>query len=45
MVEPNAPASADEQATTEWICPGTNGKLVYKTRPTGDKIMDFSHAS
>ena len=24
--------------------PGPNGKLVYKTTPAGDRILDFSHA-
>jgi hypothetical protein len=29
---------------SQWVYEGTNGKLVYKTTPIGDKIMDFSHA-
>jgi hypothetical protein len=29
---------------SQWVYEGNNGKLVYKTTPTGDKIMDFSHA-
>jgi hypothetical protein len=33
-----------ENATSEWVYPGPNGKLVYKTTPAGDKIMDFSSA-
>src|SRR5207245_202070 len=37
-------ASAAEKATSEWVHPGKNGKLVYKTSPAGDRIMDFSTA-
>jgi len=29
---------------SEWIYFGTDGKLVYKTTPNGDRIMDFSYA-
>jgi hypothetical protein len=29
---------------SQWVYESNNGKLVYKTTPTGDKIMDFSHA-
>jgi hypothetical protein len=36
--------AADAPATSEWVHPGPDGKLVYKTTPTGDRIMDFSHA-
>jgi hypothetical protein len=35
---------AAETAKSEWVYPGPDGKLVYKTTPTGDRIMDFSHA-
>jgi len=31
-------------ATSVWVYPGPDGKLVYKTTPAGDRIMDFSHA-
>src|SRR4051812_727731 len=31
-------------ATSEWVHPGPDGKLQYKTTPAGDKIMDFSTA-
>ena len=31
-------------ATSEWVYPGPDGKLVYKTTPAGDRIMDFSFA-
>src|ERR1043165_3191774 len=36
-VEPSA-------ARSEWVHPGADGKLAYKTTPRGDRIMDFSHA-
>ena len=36
--------SAQSSAKSEWVYPGSNGKLVYKTLPAGDKIMDFSYA-
>ncbi|MBW8864905.1 MAG: discoidin domain-containing protein [Verrucomicrobia bacterium] len=29
---------------SEWVYPGPDRKLVYKTTPTGDHIMDFSTA-
>src|SRR3954453_15641726 len=31
-------------ADSEWVHPGPDGKLVYKTTPAGDRILDFSHA-
>jgi hypothetical protein len=31
-------------AKSEWVYPGADGKLVYKTTPAGDRILDFSHA-
>src|SRR5580765_3178865 len=37
-------APAAQQANSQWVYPGPNGKLIYKTLPKGDKIMDFSHA-
>jgi len=37
-------AIATEQVRSDWVYPGPDGKLVYKTTPAGDKIMDFSHA-
>ncbi len=37
-------AQAADLATSQWVYPGTEGKLVYKTTSTGDKIMDFSYA-
>lgn len=33
-----------QKGTSQWVYRGANGKLVYKTTPTGDKIMDFSQA-
>ena len=29
---------------SRWVYPGPDGKLVYRTTPAGDRIMDFSHA-
>jgi hypothetical protein len=29
---------------SEWVYPGPDGNLMYKTTPTGDRIMDFSSA-
>ncbi len=35
----------DRNATvSEWVYPGRDGKLVYKSTPRGDKIIDFSYA-
>lgn len=31
-------------AESEWVKRGADGKLIYKTTPAGDLIMDFSHA-
>lgn len=33
-----------QKAKSEWVYQGDDGKLVYKTTPAGDRIMDFSHA-
>lgn len=33
-----------QKGKSEWVYRGNDGKLVYKTTPTGDRIMDFSHA-
>src|SRR3954453_22491423 len=30
--------------TSQWAYPGPDGKLIYKTTPAGDRIMDFSFA-
>ena len=37
-------ARAADPATSVWVHPGTDGRLVYKTTPAGDRIMDFSSA-
>jgi len=39
-----ANAVAAESATSQWVHPDPDGKLSYKLTPTGDRIMDFSHA-
>lgn len=39
-----AGARAGELARSDWVHPGPDGRLVYKTTPQGDRIMDFSHA-
>src|SRR5690349_2861051 len=39
-----APAIAAETASSEWVHLDAFGKLVYKTTPSGDRIMDFSFA-
>src|SRR5688572_28682201 len=39
-----AAGAPTSQATSEWVHPGPDGKLHYKTTPGGDRIMDFSHA-
>jgi len=36
--------NAQPLAKSQWIYPDPQGRLVYKTFPTGDKIMDFSYA-
>ncbi|XHR96631.1 hypothetical protein ACFJIV_08225 [Mucilaginibacter sp. UC70_90] len=33
-----------QKGKSEWVYRDNDGKLVYKTTPTGDRIMDFSHA-
>jgi hypothetical protein len=37
-------ARANGPTFSEWAHAGPDGKLVYKTTPTRDRIMDFSHA-
>jgi hypothetical protein len=39
-----AAGSLAQPAESEWIYAGSDGKLVYKTTSSGDRIMDFSHA-
>jgi hypothetical protein len=31
-------------ASSQWVYPDSNGRLVYKTFKAGDRIMDFSYA-
>jgi hypothetical protein len=33
-----------DRKTSQWVHPGQDGKLVYKSTPQGDKILDFSYA-
>ena len=35
---------AQSSAKSQWVYQGPDGKLIYKTLPAGDKIMDFSYA-
>ncbi len=35
---------AESKAQSQWVAPGADGKLIYKTTPAGDKILDFSCA-
>src|SRR4051812_23447255 len=35
---------AAEPATSEWAHADASGRMVYRTTPAGDRIMDFSHA-
>jgi hypothetical protein len=37
-------SQADSGPTSQWVHPGPDGKLVYKTTPAGDTVMDFSFA-
>src|ERR1019366_2598448 len=39
-----ANSSAADKAVSEWVHPGPDGRLVYKTTAAGDRIMDFSTA-
>jgi hypothetical protein len=36
--------SASDRATSEWVQAAEDGKLVYKTTPAGDRMIDFSYA-
>ncbi len=36
--------STTSSATSQWVHQDPSGKLMYKTLPAGDKIMDFSYA-
>ena len=37
-------AASIDAAKSEWVFPGPDGNLAYKTTASGDKIMDFSTA-
>src|SRR5260370_29718545 len=39
-----AMATAAERGESQWVHTGDGGRLVYKTTPAGDRIMDFSDA-
>ncbi|HUB66293.1 MAG TPA: discoidin domain-containing protein [Candidatus Methylacidiphilales bacterium] len=39
-----AGTGARAAVASEWVYAGPDGKLVYKTTPAGDRIMDFSTA-
>src|SRR4051812_40997461 len=39
-----AATPGSQQATSRWMYPGPDGKLIYQPLPTGERIMDFSHA-
>jgi len=36
--------SQNKSNFSKWVYPAKNGRLIYKTTPGGDKIMDFSSA-
>lgn len=36
--------SAAERGKSEWVSAAPDGRLAYRTTPTGDRILDFSHA-
>ncbi len=36
--------TASERPASAWVYAGPDGKLIYKTTPAGDRILDFSHA-
>lgn len=38
------PKKEKEPGKSEWVYLGTDGKLVYKKSPKGDRIIDFSYA-
>jgi hypothetical protein len=44
MIALTALVLAEPTGTSEWVHPGPDGKLVYKTTERGDRIMDFSCA-
>jgi hypothetical protein len=40
----SAAVPVTETAVSQWVHPGPDGRLIYKSTPAGDKIMDFSTA-
>ncbi|MDB5323918.1 MAG: hypothetical protein JWN40_5549 [Phycisphaerales bacterium] len=36
--------NAFAEVPSQWVHPGPDGKLIYRTTPAGDRIMDFSYA-
>ena len=40
----SAAAVLSAQATSKWVYPDANGRLVYTADARGNRIMDFSHA-
>jgi F5/8 type C domain len=43
-IKSNTNPSASGNAKSQWVYYGKDGKLEYKTTPSGDKIMDYSYA-
>lgn len=41
---PEAGPAVSQRPSSEWVHYGADGRLVYRTTLTGDRIMDFSHA-
>jgi hypothetical protein len=44
LVVPVKAAENTNRPISQWVYAGPDGKLVYKTTPAGDRIMDFSYA-
>src|SRR5580692_3963876 len=40
----SAAVPVTETAVSQWVHPGPDGRLFYKSTPAGDRIMDFSTA-
>lgn len=40
----SARSAGQHEIRSTWVSPGNDGRLVYRSTPKGDKIMDFSHA-
>ena len=41
---PSARIGDGNAIVSDWVHPGRDGKLVYSSTPSGDKIIDFSYA-